>query len=103
MGHEQKGLRPAIVVSDPNIIDDHSFPLLCILPVTGTPLTGSLYPSLLPGDNGLNKRSWVFVDQIRSVDKGRVRGLLGVASGAEIASTDEALMLYLGLDRGTPE
>ena len=37
VGHEQRGVRPCIVVSDPDIISDQRFPLICVVPVTGTP------------------------------------------------------------------
>jgi hypothetical protein len=37
VGREQRGVRPCIVVSDSNVIRDRRFPLLCVVPVTGTP------------------------------------------------------------------
>jgi mRNA-degrading endonuclease toxin of MazEF toxin-antitoxin module len=48
-GHEQKGLRPAVVVSDPEVVAAARFPLLAIVPITGTPGEGALYPALTPG------------------------------------------------------
>ena len=50
-GHEQKGTRPCVVV-----------------PVTGTPAQGALYPDLAPGASGLTKPSTALVDQVRSID-----------------------------------
>ena len=47
-GHEQQGLRPCIVVSDPEVNSDQRFPLVCVVPVTGTPGEGLLYPPLAP-------------------------------------------------------
>ena len=49
IGHEQRRLRPCIVVSDPDVIADQRFPLLCVVPVTGTSGEGLLYPPLAPG------------------------------------------------------
>ena len=40
LGHEQHGVRPCIVVSDPDVIGDQRFPLVCVVPVTGTPGEG---------------------------------------------------------------
>jgi PemK-like protein. len=37
LGREQPGVRPCIVVSDPDVIGDQRFPLVCVVPVTGTP------------------------------------------------------------------
>ena len=44
MGHEQRGFRPCIVASDPDVIGDQRFPLVCVVPVTGTLGEGLLYP-----------------------------------------------------------
>jgi mRNA interferase MazF len=37
VGHEQRGVRPCVIVSDPEVVQAQRFPLLCVLPVTGTP------------------------------------------------------------------
>jgi mRNA-degrading endonuclease toxin of MazEF toxin-antitoxin module len=36
VGHEQRGVRPCVVVSDPDVVADQRFPLIGIVPVTGT-------------------------------------------------------------------
>jgi len=36
VGHEQRGIRPCIVVSDLDVVADQRFPLLCVVPATGT-------------------------------------------------------------------
>ena len=45
-GHEQRGTRPCAVVSDPEVAEDQRFPLLGVVPITGTPGVGALYPRL---------------------------------------------------------
>ena len=97
LGHEQRGLRPCIVVSDPDISNDQRFPLIGIVPVTGTPGEGLLYPPLAPGPSGLAKLSYALIDHIRSIDKRRVRRLFGVIPPAELAAIDTALSVFLGL------
>jgi mRNA interferase MazF len=99
VGHEQRGVRPCVVVSDPAVNDDQRFPLLAVVPVTGTPGQGALYPALQPGQSGLAKPSWALVDQVRSVDKRRIRRMLGQVQPAELAAIDQGLGLFLGLDR----
>lgn len=54
-GHQQRGVSPAIIVSDPDIASDQRFPLVCVVPITGTPGEGLLYPPLAPGRSGLAK------------------------------------------------
>jgi mRNA interferase MazF len=97
VGHEQRGVRPCIIVSDPDVIDDQRFPLVCVVPVTGTPGEGLLYPPLAPGKSGLAKRSFALIDHLRSVDKRRVRSVFGELSHEEIAAIDEGLAVFLGL------
>jgi mRNA interferase MazF len=96
-GHEQRGLRPCVVVSDPAVVSDQRFPLLCVVPVTGTAGEGALYPELSPGPSGLTKRSFALVDHLRSVDKRRVRHVFGRISPGELAAVEDGLALFLGL------
>ena len=57
VGHERRGLRPCITVSDPTVNADQRFPLIAVIPVTGTAGNGALYPVLAPGSSGLTKAS----------------------------------------------
>lgn len=86
-----------MVVSDPDIIGDQRFPLVCVVPVTGTPGEGLLYPPLAPGWSGLAKRSFALIDHLRSIDKRRIRRVFGELAREEIAAIDEGLALFLGI------
>lgn len=97
VGHEQRGTRPCVVVSDPDVIRDQRFPLVCVVPVTGTQGEGLLYPKLSPGSSGLAKSSCALVDQARSIDKRRIRGVFGEVAHHEIAAIDRGLATFLGL------
>lgn len=97
VGHEQDGLRPCVVVSDEIVATDQRFPLICVIPVTGTPGSGALYPSLTPGPSGLRKQSYALIDHVRSIDKQRVVQIHGVLTEGELAAIDRGLRLYLGL------
>ncbi len=97
IGHEQRGLRPCIAVSDPAVNTDQRFPVIAIVPVTGTPGDGALYPALQPGESGLAKISYALIDQIRSIDKRRIRRVYGPIAPDELAAIDQGLELFLGL------
>jgi mRNA interferase MazF len=97
-GHEQRGTRPCLVVSDPAVNGSQRFPLVAVVPITGTPAPGALYPSLAPGTHGLTKTSTALVDHLRSIDKQRIRRCYGQVSVAELAAIDAGLRLYLGLE-----
>jgi len=96
-GHEQRGTRPCVVVSSPEISSHQRFPMICVIPLTGTPGEGLLYPRLDPGPSGLRKRSWALVDQIRSVDKRRIVRLYGTVTRREMEKIDGAMESFLGL------
>jgi mRNA interferase MazF len=97
LGHEQRRVRPCVVVSDPEILSDQRFPLVAIVPITGTPGEGALYPPLSPGESGLRKSSYALVDQVRSVDKRRIHRIFGQVPREELRRIDEGLLLFLGL------
>ena len=98
VGHEQRGVRPCIVISNEDVNEDQRFPLIAVVPVTGTPGEGALYPELSPGRSGLAKTSYALVDQIRSVDKRQVKRVYGRLPESELAAIDLGLGLFLGLE-----
>lgn len=99
VGHEQRGQRPCIAVSDPAVNADQRFPLIAVVPVTGTPGEGALYPQLSRGASGLTKASYALIDQLRSIDKRRIRRVFGRVADDELAAVDQGLELFLGLSR----
>lgn len=96
-GHEQKGVRPAVVVSNPDVIANQRFPLLCIVPITGTPGDGLLYPRLQPGASGLAKESFALIDHLRSIDKHRIIRAYGKLAPEEMSAIDVGILLFLGI------
>jgi mRNA interferase MazF len=96
-GHEQHGTRPCVMVSDPDVISHQRFPLVCVVPVTGTAGEGLLYPPLAPGQSGLARKSFALIDHLRSIDKRRIRRVFGELAREEIAAVDEGLAAFLGL------
>jgi mRNA interferase MazF len=97
VGHEQRGVRPCIAVSDPAVNADQRFPLIAVVPVTGTLGEGALYPELSPGKSGLTKTSCALIDHVRSIDKRRIRRVFGRVTEDELALVDQGLELFLGL------
>ena len=97
VGHEQRGFRPCVVVSDPMVNAGQRFPLIALVPVTRSAGIGALYPALSPGRSGLRQRSFALSDQVRSVDKRRVRRSYGKLPRVELSAIDRGLRLFLGL------
>jgi mRNA interferase MazF len=97
IGHEQRGVRPCVTVSDPAVNAEQRFPLIAVVPVTGTAGEGALYPMLSAGKSGLTKSSYALIDQLRSIDKRRIRRIFGRVTTNELAAVDQGLELFLGL------
>jgi mRNA-degrading endonuclease toxin of MazEF toxin-antitoxin module len=85
-------------VSDPAVNADQRFPLIAVVPVTGTPGEGALYPELSPGGSGLLKTSYALIDHLRSIDKRRIHRMFGRVTKDELAAVDQGLELFLGLE-----
>jgi mRNA interferase MazF len=100
-GHEQRGIRPSIVVSDPEVSVDQRFPMICVVPLTSKPGSGALYPMLAPSKSGLSRTSYALIDQLRAISKQRVRSVHGRIRATELKAIDRGLYLFLGLE--TPE
>lgn len=101
VGHEQRGVRPCVVVSDPEVNSDQRFRLVCVVPVTGTRGEGALYPELSPGKSGLVRTSYGLIDHLRSIDKRRIRRVFGRLPANELRTIDEGIVLFLGLAKAT--
>lgn len=97
VGHEQRGTRPCVAVSDPAVNADQRFPLIAVVPVTGSPGDGALYPELSPGKSGLTKTSYALIDHLRSIDKRRIRRVFGRVTKHELTTVDQGLKLFLCL------
>jgi len=97
VGHEQRGVRPCVAVSDPAVNTDQRFPLIAVVPLTGNAGVGALYPLLAAGPSGLTKDSCALIDHLRSIDKRRVRRVFGRVSSSELTEIDQGLELFLGL------
>lgn len=100
VGHEQRGVRPCVAVSDPAVNAEQRFPLIAVVPVTGTPGEGLLYPALSPSKGGLTRISYARIDHVRSIDKRRIRRVFGQLTQDELDAIDQGLELFLGLAAG---
>jgi len=96
VGHEQRGVRPCIAVSEPAVNSDQRFPLIAVVPVTGTPGEGALYPALSSGKSGLTKTAFALIDHLRSIDKRRLRRVFGRVTKDELAAVDRGLSCSSG-------
>ncbi|CEP67955.1 Plasmid maintenance toxin/Cell growth inhibitor [Moorella glycerini] len=79
-GHEQEGVRPAVVVGVPQ--GPVRYPVVIVVPLTTrsgpwAKQNPILYQPLPPGAGGIPQASIVLIDQVRAVDVRRIKAYLG--------------------------
>jgi mRNA interferase MazF len=96
VGHEQGGVRPALVVSDDQF--NHSpAGLVIIAPITGTDRGLITHICIDPPEGGLVKRSFIMTDQVRTISNLRLGRHLGRISPATRSEVEDRLRFLLTL------
>ena len=94
VGHEQRGIRPAIVVSPASI---GRLPLRIVVPVTGWRSQYAVVPWLvlvkLSAQNGLSKDSAADCFQVKSISLNRFQKCLGLVTADQIEEISAAIAL----------
>ena len=97
IGSEIKKTRPALVLQ--NDIGNRYSPLTIVAAITSFD-GGKVYPTdvvIEPGQGGVEHRSAVLLDQIRTVDKRRLIVKIGKLDAGTMRQVDAALLISLGL------
>ena len=102
-GREQIGEHPAVVVGVPEFVGPPVYPGLILVPfTTRLDRLGNAAPALYPrypvGVAGLTRPSAALIDQVRYVDRARLRNALGRLTEAEFEPIRAALQAMLALD-----
>ena len=100
-GHEQTGIRPAVVVGLPTLLDRPRFPMALVAPMTTAigPWANQsphLYPSLSAGIGGLTKDCVVLLDQLRSVDRNRIGRRIGTLTTPQLTPISTGMRRIFG-------
>lgn len=97
IGSEQGGTRPVLIISN-DIGNKHS-PTVIIAPITSRVHTKAKLPThtLIKDFDGLDKNSIILFEQIRTIDKQRLREYLGTLNRRFIDAADAALAISIGL------
>lgn len=97
IGSEQGGTRPVLIISN-DIGNKHS-PTVIIAPITSRIHTKAKLPThtLIKDFDGLDKNSIILFEQIRTIDKQRLREYLGTLDRRFIHCADKALAISIGL------
>ena len=99
IGSEQGGIRPVLVIQ--NDVGNRYSPTVIVLAVTGQ-LNKARLPTHVPvacEGTGLQRDSVVLAEQIRTLDKRRLRERIGALRPEVMAQVTEALRISLGVGR----
>jgi len=98
VGSEQDGIRPVLVIQN-NIGNKYS-PTVVIAAITSqVKKTGMPTHYSLPAENGLEIASVVLLEQLRTIDKRRLREYIGRADDSTMNGIDRALAVSVGLKK----
>ena len=103
-GAEVPKTRPCVVVS--RDIANEVSRTVTVVPlssVKGRAAERLVQPVLRAAESRLPKDSRALCDQVRTIDKGRIRGSAGVLNRRCLQSIDQGLVLHLGLEDWRPE
>lgn len=97
IGSEQSGSRPVLVLQ--NNIGNHFSPTVIIAAITSVSKKRNKFPThyYLNTECGLIKPSVVMLEQVRTIDKRRLKNYIGHLNTEDMNKIDETLMLSLGI------
>ena len=100
IGSEQGGKRPVLIISN-DIGNKHS-PTVIVAPITSRVHTKAKLPThtLLKEFEGLDKNSIILLEQIRTIDKQRLKQYMGKLPEILMARVDKALAISISLRGG---
>ena len=95
-GHEQAGMRPALVVSV-DAFNQGPADLIVVLPITSQAKGIPFHVEIKPPEGGLTLRSFVKCEDVRSISKLRMKGRLGSVTPPTMAQVEDRLRILLSL------
>lgn len=98
VGSEQGGIRPVLIIQN-NLGNRHS-PTVVVAAITSKLDTKANLQTHYPIStiNGLEKDSLVLLEQIRTIDKKRLRQYIGTIGSDYMKGIDRALSISMGLN-----
>ena len=97
IGSEQGGVRPVIVIQ--NDVGNKYSPTVIVAAITSQINKAKLptHVEIKAGDHGFNKDSVILLEQLRTVDKRRLKERIGRMEAEAMKKVNEALVISLGI------
>ena len=102
VGSEQTGVRPVVIIQ--NDIGNEYSPTVIIAPITSKVNSKSIIPThvFIKGyKNRLKQNSLILTEQVRAIDKSRLKYYIGTLDLGELRRVDKSLIISLGIDLDT--
>jgi mRNA interferase MazF len=101
MGSEQGGVRPVLVVQ--NDVGNKFSPTIIVAAITSRKNKADLptHVAIEAGGNGLSKNSIVLMEQLRTIDKKRLKERIGTIDKTRLPEVNEALSVSLGIENNS--
>lgn len=99
VGSEQTGVRPVVILQ--NDMGNEYSPTVIVAPITSKINSKSIIPThvFIKGyKNRLKQNSLILTEQIRAIDKKRLRYFVGTLDAGELRTVDKALIISLGIN-----
>ena len=101
-GSEQKGLRPAVLVSHNLFNQAEQWNSLLVVPISTSvkqfQRTTSTTVVLLPKSIGLSRDSYALCHQVTVLDRSKLRNYIMVLTPSLLSNVEEAMMFALGIE-----
>ena len=98
VGCEQGGIRPVLIIQ--NNIGNRYSPTVIVAAITSRTGKQHLPTHIGLGEpqNGLRQNSLVLLEQVRTIDRSRLRDYIGTLTDQQLRQVDEALAVSFGLE-----
>ena len=95
-GHEQAGIRPALIVSV-DLFNHGPAGLLVVIPITSREKKIPFHFEVSPPEGGLTSKSYIKCEDIRSVSKDRLLSPKGKVTSDTMAAIEDRIRILLNL------
>lgn len=95
VGCEQGGTRPVLVLQ--NDIGNRYGPTVIVCAITGKPKKPLPTHAVIASAGRLSRESFALLEQIRTIDRTRLRGWIGKLDEQEMEEINQALSISIGL------
>lgn len=97
VGSEQGGNRPVLIIQ--NDVGNHYSPTVIVAAITSRIQKPKMptHVGLHSGSDGLERDSVILLEQIRTIDKQRLKDKIAALSASKMAEVDSALAISVGI------